>query len=318
MKLILQPKIRLGFIVLAICLMSQNAVFAQGIIEKRLAARKTLPDQGIRNEVHKAHIGQIVWSNEKIDFENPDASKFKTNFTTDEWIYGRFYLSESMQNSIRKEKKEVFNNFYYYFDLYVDGVKMDWKVESGELYGEYLQRTSQQVWVCTEEGSDRAEWKKLVNSLKPGIHEFKLDLKAKSNYKEFDIIFATGSFKLTINPGDKVNIGKSFSTYKAGMEDKEVESRILTCIQEYAKKSGWKETFTGVKIQNEDWTILQNVNTGVTTGRSVVAYCFATWPDGHCTVQRFVFKQQYDGQTYGKSIHYNGLISSSQENIDCE
>ncbi|NJO90738.1 MAG: hypothetical protein HC831_18580 [Chloroflexia bacterium] len=118
--------------------------------------------------------------------------------------------------------------------------------------------------------------------------------------------------------GEKIKIGKSYSTIKAGMINNELEAKILTCIQEYAKKSAWDETFTNVKIQNEDWNIVQNTLSGVTTGRSVIAYCFASWPDGHCTVQQFVFKQKFDGQNYSKMVNYDGLISGSQEKVDCE
>jgi hypothetical protein len=85
-----------------------------------------------------------------------------------------FTFSESIQNSIRKEKKKVYENLYYYYDVYVDGTKVDWEIEAGQLYGEYLERTTQQLYVCTEEGSDRAGWQKLVNNLKPGVHQIKV------------------------------------------------------------------------------------------------------------------------------------------------
>jgi hypothetical protein len=313
-------KLKLSFIAVLICMLNVNMSNAQlaGAIADRLAAKKAIKDQGITNEVHKNHVGQIVWANEKISFTNPDANKFKSDFTTDEWIFGRFYLSESIQNSIRKEKKKVYENLYYYYDVYVDGTKVDWEIEAGQLYGEYLERTTQQLYVCTEEGSDRAGWQKLVNNLKPGVHQIKVDLKARKNELEFKTILATGTFNLTVNQGDKVKIGTSYSTIKAGMEDAELEAKILSCIQLVAKNSAWDEKFTKVKIQNEDWDIQQNKYSGVATGRSVVAYCFASWPDGHCTVQRFVFKQKYDGQNYGKAIYYDGLISGSQEKVDCE
>ncbi|NJO90737.1 MAG: hypothetical protein HC831_18575 [Chloroflexia bacterium] len=176
MKLLLN----LSFGVIFFCMLNTIAGYGQ----LQMAAKKTLKDQGVTNEVHKNHTGQIVWASEKISFTNPDATKFKTDFTTDEWIAGRFYLSESMQNTIYKEEKIIYENFYYYYDIYVDGKKVDWDIETGQLYGDYLERTTQQVWVYTNEGSDRPGWQKLVNSLEPGIHEIKVNLRARNESGE--------------------------------------------------------------------------------------------------------------------------------------
>ncbi|MCP4179855.1 MAG: hypothetical protein GY756_19005, partial [bacterium] len=44
----------------------------------------------------------IVWSKEKISYKYPDDSKFVSDFNADEYIFGRLYLNESVQNTVYK------------------------------------------------------------------------------------------------------------------------------------------------------------------------------------------------------------------------
>ncbi len=280
---------------------------------------KHVEDQGILHQVHQNNIGKIVWSNETIDMENPDPAKFKDHFNSSDWIHGRFYLSQSIENSIIDEAGESYSDYIYFFDVYVDGNKVDWEMDRGRNYGDALKRTTQKIFVYDDgEYSDKAGWTKLINGLKPGDHEIKADLRFQHNATTYNKVLATGSFTLTKEAGDVIKIGKSYSTIKAGMVNKAFESSMLTCMQDYAKRSGWKETFNKVKIQSKDWNIVRNKYTSVIIGRTLVAYCFATWPDKHCTVQRFVFMQDYNGNGYNNSFKYHGLISGSQEEVDCE
>jgi len=62
---------------------------------------------------------EILWSNEKIDLRHPGESKFRDSFEAYEWIWGRFYLSQSMKNSIYNETGVEYNSFYFHYDLAV-------------------------------------------------------------------------------------------------------------------------------------------------------------------------------------------------------
>ncbi len=61
---------------------------------------------------------------------------------------------------------------------------------------------------------------------------------------------------------------------------------------------------------------VRNELTGTITGRIIYAYCQASWPDGHCTVQTFTFKQDYNGSTYSKVLNVTDV--GEQRDVDCE
>jgi len=277
-----------------------------------VGANPRFDDKGIFNDTHEKYIGQFAWSNEKIDLRNPDESRFKDEFHAEEWIWGRFYLHQSMKNSIYDETGEEYNRFYFFFDVYVNGELSDWQLEGYEYEGELLRRTSQQIWISIpSESDDLAGWYNLVRTLPPGENEIRVDLRARTLDGEvFDTVFASGGFTLIKDAGKTPGFGEAFDVYEAGMTDPELEAKILTCIKKVAYAYDWDETFYHVKIASDDWQVIRHRDTGEIIEKYVIAYCFARWPDGHFTVQQFAFKPYYD------DIEFNGVIGDSQERID--
>ncbi|MCP4179857.1 MAG: hypothetical protein GY756_19015 [bacterium] len=151
----------------------------------------------------------------------------------------------------------------------------------------------------------------------PGEHEIKVEFISS---KVPGVVLASGSFKLIKKEGDKVKIGRSFSYIKEGEldSDKELKAGILKSIRKHGEDLAWDEIFTDVKITSDDWSILQNKNSGAVTGRVVEAYCFASYEDGHCTIQAFGFVQQFNGTGYNKNLHYRYIVSGTQRVVDCE
>lgn len=97
---------------------------------------------------------------------------------------------------------------------------------------------------------------------------------------------------------------KNFAELTASMNDPKLEAKILTAAQEHAKSNGWKEQFSKVKIQSKDWIVKRNEITGIILARTIDAWVFATWPDGHCTYQVFGFTQNYDGAKYQENATF--------------
>ena len=282
---------------------------------KGLTPAKHLEDQGITNATHQKYINQIVWSNEKIPFDNPDETRFKTNFNSGELIYGRFYLSESLQNLIYKEKRQVKDGFTFYFDVYIDGVKQEVEFDATNIGSDFNKATTWQIWAYIPRKDDvygeSDKWADLVNkSMTPGNHTVRFDLRVDG----CEGIAVTGSLNFTKGK-EPLNYGWNFDFYPSRMKDADLEADILKCIQTHAASVGWKEKFSKVKIHSTDWYIIQN-EYGIITDRTVNAYCLATWPDGHCTVQSFSFSQQYTGSGYSKSVELYSV--GKQEVADCE
>ena len=122
------------------------------------------------------------------------------------------------------------------------------------------------------------------------------------------------------NPGEKFapEYNLSWSDFKRGMNESDLNAQILKAIQSYAKNSGFKETFVAIKVSSDKWYMIRNSVTGAVLGRYVVAYCRAKWPDGKCTVQKFSFRQDYQGTSYGQAYCEGVYWNSAPKSIDCD
>lgn len=307
---------KIGLIAIVMLFMGYhvNAQLAKSLLSK-VKGNRHLEDQGITNAVHEKYKNQIVWSNHKIALENPDESAFKARFNAGEMIFGRFYLSESMQNFIYKQKKQEISSFSFYYDVYIDGIKQDVQFDFTNIGYDYCTVTTWQIKAHVPKVNDNygstVEWVKLVNkAMTPGEHTVKFDLRVKG----YEGIVVSGSF-IYVKGNEEVKYGWTLDNYNEGMKDAALEADILKCIRNHAASKGWKEKFTKVRITSTDWYIITKEYTGVIMGRSLDAYCLATWPDGHCTVQVFSFSQQYNGSGYSKTFTFEGV--GQQEDVDC-
>lgn len=275
-----------------------------------------LDDMGITNAVHQKYVNRMVWSSEKISFTEPDESKFKTLFNSGEHVYGRFYLSESLQNYLLKVNGNEASTVRYFSKVYIDGVLQNSQFEFIELTGDKVKTTTMQIWVHIlpkdkDDISSNKSWVKMANNMAPGEHTVKFDLCVDN----CEGVVTSGSFKY-IKGSERLKYGLSFKDFTQGMTDATLTAEVLKAIQGHATRSGWDEKFTKAKISSSDWMTVRNELTGTITGRTLYAYCQATWPDGHCTVQPFTFKQDYNGSTYSKAI--NVVDVGEQKDVDCD
>ena len=135
-------------------------------------------------------------------------------------------------------------------------------------------------------------------------------------------IVAEGEFILKKSAGEKFNpkIGRPWEDYSPRMNNKELETKILIAIQDFGKAHQYSEKFEAIKIASPDWVITRtNTLTPVITGRYVVAYCKSVWPSGQCKVQRFFFRQSYDGSKYSSVTLCGGIYDMDDPRaIDCD
>jgi hypothetical protein len=307
-------KIAIVLLMAASALMAQNNLLSKA--KSSIGGKKHLEDDGITNATHQKYVNQIVWANEKISFDAPDESTFKTKFNAGEHIFARYYLDESLKNLVYKETGKIVDGLSYYCDVYIDSVLQDVKLDYTNIGYDYTGKTTMQIKVHVPKTeisfgcSD--QWVEMVNkSMSPGEHTVRVDLRVEG----CKTVAATGSF-IYVKGTEKVKYGWSLASYPQGMQDATLEADILKCIQSKGTNSGWKEKFSKVRISSTDWDMVYNEYTGVITGRTLDAYCQATWPDGHCTVQLFSFHQQYNGTGYSKTFTFYG--TGTQEPADCE
>ena len=77
-------------------------------------------DQGMTSAVHTANAGKIVFSNDVIDFQKEDVSKFKDKFNWQESLHFRVYLKEGLGKVYHSLGWEG-NKTYYYFEVRANG-----------------------------------------------------------------------------------------------------------------------------------------------------------------------------------------------------
>lgn len=293
-------------------------------------------DKGMTNATHSKYVGQIVFSNSKISMDNPDESSFKNSFGISENLYGRLYMPKSVENypiystSYLKigDTSAPSHNQYgkFFYNIYIDGEIYEWwNIETVVLSKKNNQSTTTyQVWINPkpEDMAVNDAWKDIIKKLTDGEHTIRVDAVpgSPSSYVSPTPV-ASGEFKLTKGSGESFvgDYGKTFDEVEAKMTNTALETEMLTAARDHAKVNSWKEDFKAVKIANRDWTTIYHELTGAVVRRIIDVHCYAVWPDGHCTTQKFVFGQEYNGKEYSKTIRlHNVTYGSYAVNLNCK
>lgn len=173
----------------------------------------------------------------------------------------------------------------------------------------------------------RTEWIKHMTDLSAGDHKVKMEIAGYEKSSESNIhmtkgLIATGEFTLKKGAGENFTpkMGKSWADYTSKMNDATLEAKILKAVQDYGRVNGYSEKFVAIKIASSDWTITRTKTlTPVITGRYLVAYCRSKWENGQCKVQRYSFRQEYDGSKYSSVVISRGVYNNDYpQAIDCD
>jgi hypothetical protein len=271
-------------------------------------------------------MNKIVFARERVTRELP-ASKYDSVFTLGEPIYGRAYIQRGIGDYLvasysQSNHSSPFTNSNQseYTLAYVDDIPLlKEPVENSELDknkdGKYLTTFQILFFKNEEDGGNSKLLVDALNKLSEGVHKVRLETYAGygPNTGTTKAPIAIGEF--TVHKKGPVKMGRSFEKLEAGMTDASLEAKILKATQSYGKKQGWTETFTKVKIKSEGWTIIRNSVSGIIVGRSIDAYVYAVWPDGHCTYQNFSFTQSHDGSKFMDNTYLQG--GGVQQDCDC-
>ena len=263
----------------------------------------------VKDATNKKYANRIVFSNEKIPAKGASEAKFKTKLQASKDMYGRIYFGCFASDYYYGTRDDVPGLFKAEIRIWaqIEGDDEEWHIETINLY-KVEDATSFELQLNKREY--RSTFAKLFIRLKQGDNKVKFYLKRNSD------ILIEEEVILTKKPGDTYKIGKTLADFKAGkMNTPTYKAAVLKAIQSHAASAGWKEKFTAVKILSSDWNIVRNRLTGVILYRTIGAWCYAKWPDGHCTVQDFYFKQNYNGSSYSKV--YQRSSTGSQVDVDC-
>lgn len=299
-------------------------------VEKQMAAYACEPSSGA---FHDAHKGQVVFATAKIERGAPESAGIKSSFTTDEHIYARAYLEKCMAHyAVCEDGGYCYANVTtagssFFVTYTIDGkgtaddgsaamlIAMDVNANDKN---QYLSTFNFPVIGTEESGGSDDDLVAALNKLSPGEHTLHLDVWAGIPYVRHSAQpMAMGDLKLVKKAGGgSMKLGRTFSGLEAGMTDPALETKMLAAAKRRAKAEGWKETPSKVKISDTGWSIQRNENTGVILGRTISAWVYATWPDGHCTYQDFGFHEEYDGSSYADNPIMEGV--GAQTTCDCE
>jgi hypothetical protein len=280
-----------------------------------------LPDDGLTSETHKSFLGQIVFSTAQIAKDHPDESTLGAEFYADELIYGRAYLRQSIENvpvfEDGSDKPLRTETRGYRYKLYVDGVGVEHELESRTVSADRRKATTLQVWPRpspSDEPTPRG-WVELVNGLAPGDHVVRIELWAQDKWRRGREVLAAGELTLHKAAGVAIGSGKTFADIKRGMKDPALERDLVAGARAFAKKQGWKETFTDVAIVSPAWIDVRH-KVGYLIGRQLQTQALATWPEGNkCTAQALLFQQKIERDRPVGPIYVG--TSGEQTLLDC-
>jgi hypothetical protein len=292
--------------------------------DQRPPAPEPILGEGITNPVHAANAGKIVFSRQKIDRAQPDASQFANSFADGEHIYARFYVPTAIANHYAaSDGGREYLASGYQVRLTVDGRQAHWGFEEN-LSSERVRDSTRTIELypeIDEKAEDKsalqsaARWALLLRALPPGKHTLRMEVITTAGSFQSKTPAATGELTLD-RTGAMPKIGFSFDKVAAGQTNAELERDGLSAVQRYARSAGWKEKFEKVKIASDGWTIQRHPASGIVVAREMTFLAYAVWPDGHCTYQAIGLQQAHDGTQFAGNLEYAGV--GGQQDIDCD
>lgn len=299
----------------------ENANEEAAMNEAMLSEEK--PQEDFSSDFHRNHVGEIVFSKQMVSRENPGASLQGTFNATDR-LYGRWFSDKSPTNQILvnpEGKKMKCSSCMSYFKIYVDGVDQGYKYDFAVLDYQFQMQTTRQIWLHpqTADGLTERDWQRTIANMSPGPHVVKVEYYAMDG-EDYTAKMAEGSFTVNKKSGDAVRVGKSWSSFKEGMSDASLKSKILTLAK---GDKTWKYDGTpeAVKITSTGWKSKTEKYTGKILYRYIDCQIKLKLPDGYCETEGVRIRQEYMGNgSYGSAVGFVTSMDSfgSNHQIDCD
>ncbi|MBK7692271.1 MAG: hypothetical protein IPJ31_14600 [Bacteroidetes bacterium] len=251
--------------------------------------------------LHSENKNKIVWSTKKFPNGPQTANDIKTSFKSGETIYGTAFLSAKLIDRIRPGGTKLYltikvdDQKIHFYDPYI-AVTEEMKQHSFVHFA-LVPSLSDDLSLETRDGNKTLkEFNELMTQKGPMSYKISLSFEfSKTNEK------IEGSFNYDLSDGSEYSekITAKLEEAMAGevklpeglMKNAALEAEMLKLVSKYATKG---EKYAKPRILSSDWGINKN-NLGIITDRTIMTAFVATFPDGHCELQRRIFVQDYAG-----------------------
>ena len=280
-------------------------------------------NEGIKTDLQKNNLGKILFSKTFIDPVTGTASQIDSVFHLGDNIFARAFMSTCMANYMcfhgDEFNPEKNDDGGFAVNVMIDDSLQPYLLERDALSGELVGKTTFNLNVISSgerAAMNSSSFVAALNNLPDGMHTVKIFVYGGNGFTMVtrDPV-VLGSFKINKTPGSRVALGRNFNNVKAKMSNPALETQSVSKLNEKARAEGWKETFTKVKITEDNWIIERNDITGVIMGRKLEITALAKWPDGHCSTQEFSMWEDYTGSGYQSTMSVYGV--GDQDDVDC-
>lgn len=273
---------------------------------------------GYASNMHKVHLGDMLFSNKEVSIGNESESDFTKKFKSGDDIYATVYLPATLrtltdsyaQNDLKvfvnggiiagaSEKTAVWvttpmqeKNYLQFAIIPSDA----WKQNHGQPYVENKLRTHEYIAGALIEAGPYSGTTVAIEVTFRGTNskikgEFTIDLSA-----------GIDDLKKVVSQEENARLSDA-KLPKAGMQNANLAKEALGIMQ---RKSGSSKTYTKSIITSVNWDYDKNWN-GVIVSRSIVIALVSKEHDGKCMYQYFNFKQQAQGGgSYNNNLEFAG------------
>ncbi len=280
------------------------------------------------SNMHKKHLGKMLFSNKQVIIGNENEADFRTNFTSGDYIFATIFLPSKLR---KLTDSYVINNM----EIKVNGMMIDegsrtaicvstpmqernylqfaivpdakWKQEYGSIYLEHEMFTHESIARALVDAGPYSDISVDVRVIFRGT---------KSDVRGSFIIDQTAGTEqiASILSSEENNRYASAKLPKASMRNSDLEQQAMAIMRKKTNVNSGKE-YKNAIIVSKDWDY-DKAWTGVIVSRSLVMALTSKEFDGKCMYQLFTFFQQEKGNgTYSKTLEYGA--SGNNTYISC-
>ncbi len=251
------------------------------LMASRNARSAPIPDAGIKNDFHRAHLGQFVFSEAKIVNDAPDPKLVRDRFDLTRPMKARLYLPTSIANLYDSLGPEYGREAQISIAgrLLVDGKeKSKWPIlfvgnatqrETWTTWWYDLVAETPRPWNVISENEFESFFGRAVQSLAPGSHTLRLEILARKADGSDGPLMAGGECTLAFSAAQKAawvaKYGEQWIFHPPGMPG----PYRITLVNACAKPVSYSILRPGA-VYEQTMGEHQNVQTGLGEGDQIV------------------------------------------------
>jgi len=288
-------------------------------------------NEKLQFDLYEKYKGKIVFSNNKISFNELDEKNLKSSFTINDEIFGQIVLKQPLaecykENSYEYDFKNLKYAYNYSMRLFVDGVfKEQWLYEFAPenfkytVHKELVISSSDPIHKRTN-SEFVYTWVDLVTLLNPGMHTFRFEVVPMN----IDIvgndlpILASGSFTMNIEEKsiEQFKMEKTPDLPRATFSSKSIEKELLEASSDvYAEAIPLQAIITDRK---GSWMYSRDINDFIESRHIIASVVYKYVSSGECWVKTGMYSQEYKGyDDYGTMTYFKETEGYYDYRVPC-